>query len=509
MKKVLIAGMFSVTGLFLLSGCSDSDSSTPVPTPTPTPPTVDKNLGGLVWDNYTTVDAGGSGALPADATNKDFLRCKACHGWDGKGADGGYVRRTSSGTRPNPTPGIGDISAKAIAGTVTTDEVYHVATGRLFSVEDQSMPNYFQDGGLTPEQADNVVSFLNTGDKITTFADMDILPNPVGYSFKGTTSAAAGATLYTANCASCHNAAGDAFPVDGKASIGIYMSGDGKYSEGFHKILYGVPGTSMTRAAAGSLTGQQAADILAYIQDTFSPDYYKGALVWDNWTTADAGGAGVLPAIATNKDFLRCKACHGWDGKGLAGGYVRRTATATRPNPDVTGDLTAKMGTVVAAEVLHDGTAISGIIGRAFDTEDQTMPDFTATEGLTAKQVADVVAFLNSGPKVTDHATLNIAANPVVYTFNGTNVVTGSILYSANCAGCHGVDGEAFLVDGKAGIGDYMDGDGKFSEGFNKIMYGVPGTSMTRKAAGNLTSQNAADILAYIQDQLGATFPTP
>lgn len=499
--KILIMGIISVLGLLFIAGCSSSSSGTAAT------PTVAATVasGGLVWDNWTTTEAGGAGALPSSATNKDFLRCKACHGWDGKGTDGGYVRRSATATRPNPTPTIGNISAKAMAGTVTTDDVFHVATGRLFSVENQSMPNYFQAEGLTATQASNVVDFLNNGPKVTSFVDMDIMPNPVGYSFKGSTSATTGATLYAANCETCHGAAGDSFPVDGKASIGIYMAGDGKYSEGFNKLLYGVPGTAMTRAAAGSLSPQQAADILAYVQDTFSPDYYKGGLIWDNWTTADADGAGALPAGAVDKDFLRCKACHGWDGKGLAGGYVRRSANATRPNPTATiGDLTTQMaaGTVVAADVEH-------VTGRAFSTQDQTMPDFTATGGLNDKQVADVVAFLNSGPKVTDHATLNIAVTPVAYTFTGTSAATGATLYAANCQTCHGTDGKNFSVDGKTGIGDYMSGDGKFSEGFNKIIYGVPGTSMTRKAVGNLTSQNAADILTYIQANLGTTFPTP
>ena len=313
MRKMLNLGLLSVASVLLMSGCNSSDSGTAAA------PSVAATVasGALVWDNWTTPEAGGTG-LPSSATNKDFLRCKACHGWDGKGADGGYVRRSATATRPNPTATIGNISAAAMAGTVTIDDVYHVATGRLFSTEDQSMPNYFQAEGLTATQAGNVVDYLNNGPKVTSFVDMDILPNPVGYSFKGATSATTGATLYTANCATCHGAAGDSFPVDGKASIGVYMSGDGKYSEGFNKILYGVPGTTMTRAASGSLSPQQAADILAYVQDTFAPNYYKGGLVWDNWTTADAGGAGVLPTGAVNKDFVRCKACHGWDGQGLA-----------------------------------------------------------------------------------------------------------------------------------------------------------------------------------------------
>ncbi len=234
---------------------------------------------------------------------------------------------------------------------------------------------------------------------------------------------------------------------------------------------------------------------------------FLGGLVWANYTKTDAGGSGALPPGAANKDFVRCKACHGWDGKGLAGGYVRRTANGTRPNPTAgIGDLTSKIGSVVANDVWHDGSQTSAIVGRDFATEDQTMPNYTLTGGLTARQAADVVAFLNSGPKVTDHATLDIVANPVAYTFVGTSAATGQTLYGSNCAGCHGADGLTIAI-GTGGLGGYFAGDGKYSEGFHKAIYGISGTAMTRAAVGNLTGQEAADILTYIQANIGGTFP--
>ena len=497
MRKIHNLGMISVVGLLFLSGCG---SSSPPPDTSAEPSLADRIASGaLVWENYTKTSAGGTGTNPSP-TSADYVRCKACHGWDGLGADGGYVRRSTSGdTRPNPTAGT-NLSSKV--GAVVAADVEHAA-GRLFSVEDGTMPNYIQTGGLTPTQVTNVVDFLNTGPKLTTFADLDTMPNPVGYSFKGSTSATAGATLYSANCAGCHGADGTDTTISG-VSLDAYFGSDGKYSEGFHKVMYGIANTSMTRVAAGSLTGQQTADILAYIQATFSPDYYKGGLVWENYTKTDAGGTGTNPS-PTSADYVRCKACHGWDGKGAAGGYVRRDDNnGTRPNPTAGTDLSVKMaaGTFVAAEVEHAA-------GRAFTTEDTTMPDYTATGGLNAKQVADVVAFLNSGPKVTDHATLDIVSNPAVYTFTGTSATAGATLYAANCEGCHGSDGAQRPGEPTDGLGAYFASDGKYSEGFHKMVYGISNTIMTRKAAGNLTSQETADILTYIQTNLGATFPTP
>ncbi len=200
---------------------------------------------------------------------------------------------------------------------------------------------------------------------------------------------------------------------------------------------------------------------------------------------------------ADHKDFVRCKACHGWDALGDNGGYVRRTANANRPEPIAGGDL-SPFGEEVDADVWHAG-------GRDFSTMDNTMPDYSLPEGLTDQQVADVVAFLNNGPKAGDVATLDTNANPVDYTFTGANTGSGATLYGANCAACHGADG---TLDQAVSLGVYFSSDGKYSEGFHKMIYGAGDAVMTRVAAGDLTADEARDILAYIQANLGTTFPT-
>ena len=64
---------------------------------------------------------------------------------------------------------------------------------------------------------------------------------------------------------------------------------------------------------------------LALAQDPPSVCVQQGALAWDNWTKGDSGGSDTLPDGETNGDYLRCKACHGWDVTGTEGGYVRRS----------------------------------------------------------------------------------------------------------------------------------------------------------------------------------------
>ena len=485
MKKLLVMFVLFAAILFLMVGCgggTSSDNDVGI--------TGDLYNGGLVWLNWTDTIAGGSGGLPDGAINKDFVRCKACHGWDAKGFNGGYVRRTASGTRPNPTAGT-DLTAAI--GSVVTDDVWYTA-GRTFTLEDTTMPAFDQAEGLTDQQVADVEAFLNNGPKIVDFATLDIATDPVTYTFTSP-DITNGATLFAASCSSCHPTV-DTAGVG--TALGPYFAKDGKYSEGFHKVVYGAGGDSvMTRTAMGDLTGQQAADILAYIQNSLMAA--AGGLGWLNWTDTIAGGSGALPAGAVNKDFVRCKACHGWDAKGSNGGYVRRTATGTRPNPTAGTDLTAAIGSVAADDVWHTA-------GRAFTTEDTTMPAFDQADGLTATQVANIVAFLNNGPKIGDYATLDTATNPVTYTFPASRkrgaaaVASGATLYAASCAGCHSAVDD--VVGGVAAtpLSPYFVKDGKYSEGFHKAYYGAGGAStMTREAIGNLTGQQVANILEYIQ----------
>jgi mono/diheme cytochrome c family protein len=235
--------------------------------------------------------------------------------------------------------------------------------------------------------------------------------------------------------------------------------------------------------------------ILILAGSTFSSDEggdpYKGGLIWSKWTDEVAGGSGYPEGFDSGKgDFLRCKACHGWDGMGANGGYVRRSAKDSRPNPTPGSDLSSKFGSVTAEEVLYSEK------GRKFSEYSKAMPDFGQKGGLTEQQVKDVVAFLNKGPKIGEFAALDTSTKPVAYTFKDPDTKAGESLYAANCASCHDADGNGSDMSLK----EYFSGDGKYSEGFHKAVYGAGGKSeMTREASGNLSGKQAADILAYIQ----------
>src|SRR5210317_283487 len=82
------------------------------------PPSAEVEQGALAYSNWTKTDAGGSGALPTGVDSQDYIRCKSCHGWDRIGTDGGYARRSREDSRPNAGAGDGDVTSRAIRGTI-------------------------------------------------------------------------------------------------------------------------------------------------------------------------------------------------------------------------------------------------------------------------------------------------------------------------------------------------------------------------------------------------------
>jgi hypothetical protein len=271
-----------------------------------------------------------------------------------------------------------------------------------------------------------------------------------------------------------------------------------------------------------------------------------GALAWDDWTKADAGGSG-MPAKEPLRDYVRCKSCHGWDRLGMDGGYVRRTRTAERPNAGLgDNDITSRniapgLGNfyhVTTDEVLHGG------IGRSFEdgsgswvvldadstVADKTAhsagftlgnqhPDFSATGTnaddivLTQDQVDCLVDFINFGDADPKFYFMDIdtSHDPVRYTINsGASSPAGQTFYEENCFSCHGNPAEDYNGDNgghpAGGMLAYLKGDGKFSEFVHKARWGIPDTIMTRLAIGTPDSQDMIDVMLYLQELLQSEF---
>jgi cytochrome c553 len=293
-------------------------------------------LGAHVYQNWTKDDAGGSG-MPAAEANADYLRCKACHGWDFMGTDGGYARRSRKDSRPNAGAGDGDATSRVISpimgghDPITADMITHDGTGRSYAdgsgswvplddahlaankaahaagyTEGNQHPELGANGVnaadtvLTQEQIDCVVEFLNFpgADPGAYFANIDPTQNPVLYTIVDTADAAAGEEFYDDNCSGCHGdpatdhqGANDGHPTGG---ILVYLGSDGKFSEFAHKAHWGVPDEIMTRGAMGSPTAADVANVMLYLQELGGTGFAVNPGLTGTWWNAARGGEGFV-----------------------------------------------------------------------------------------------------------------------------------------------------------------------------------------------------------------------
>jgi len=299
-------------------------------------------LGALAYDDWTSIDGGGSG-MPAGETVKDYLRCKSCHGWDRLGLNGGYVRRTRTADRPNA--GLGDIDRRSrdIAPGmgdyyhITAAEVLHESIGRAFedgsgswvtlgqnpTADDVAAhaqgytlgnqhPDFSSAGAnagdtvLTQDQVDCLVDFINWGDADPRFYFMyiDTQQNPVQYTIHSGASATAGETFYQQNCFGCHgDPATDHVGANGGEPAGgilAYLQGDGKYSEFVHKARWGIPDTAMTRAAMGTPDSQDMIDVMLWLQQQTQTAFWITSRISGTWWNPDRDGEGFLIDVASD-----------------------------------------------------------------------------------------------------------------------------------------------------------------------------------------------------------------
>ncbi len=260
-------------------------------------------MGGLAWDDWTKEDAGGTG-MPDGAADADYWRCKACHGWDQRGTDGGYVKRSRKEGRPNAGAGDSDQTSRDISFTtrtgapVTADMIFHAGTGRSFADgigswvaqdDDHSAANKaahsngytlgnqhpdFSTGGanaLTQEQADCLAEFLNFADAgwDAYFDAINPDTDPVLYTIRGDADAARGETFYTDVCFDCHgdpSEVGTPFDIEG-GGILDFLAETPHFSEFYNKVRWGHPDSLMTRDALGDPTALDVADIMLHLQE--------------------------------------------------------------------------------------------------------------------------------------------------------------------------------------------------------------------------------------------------
>ncbi|MBT8457871.1 MAG: hypothetical protein HKO95_04910 [Rhodobacteraceae bacterium] len=197
--------------------------------------------GGRLYDNwYATQDMDApENTHPAwptsnSRTGATTWRCKSCHGWDYRGADGKY----GTGSYETGIAGVMGYSGDAAAlEAVLRDHGYS---------EDM----------IPSEQSQYIAAFLAQGlDDMNAVIDFDTgeVPGDTGH----------GAAIFQTNCAACHGFDGRSLDW-GDADEPGYVGTEANANpwEVLHKIRNGHPGVEMTSLRAFDL--QDAVDVLAY-----------------------------------------------------------------------------------------------------------------------------------------------------------------------------------------------------------------------------------------------------
>jgi thiosulfate dehydrogenase len=207
--------------------------------------------GGLLYDTWWVVTGADQPAedhplwatqTTNTRTGADTWRCKECHGWDYKGADGAY----GSGSHLTGFPGILD------AATLPPDELLTWLSGEANADHDFS--------AVMDE-----VAF----DALVTFIQQEMLDTSSYVNSDGTVNGdpEAGQPLFVSVCARCHGEDGKTFNFgseDEPEYIGT-LATDNPW-EVFHKAAYGQPAQPMPGALALGWTPQEVADVVAYMQ---------------------------------------------------------------------------------------------------------------------------------------------------------------------------------------------------------------------------------------------------
>ncbi|MDH3715860.1 MAG: Ig-like domain-containing protein, partial [Gammaproteobacteria bacterium] len=401
-----------------------------------TPLFRDVVLGALAYDQWWQLDSGGAGRLPTGESAPDYVRCKSCHGWDQRGTDGGYVRRTRTQSRPNA--GLGDsntVSRNITHGGIGTDDVLHTGRGRSWADGSGSWgggaggfstgnlhPDFSAPDGLTAEQVANLVAFLNhSGARAeTVFEQMYVSEDPVTYVLNGAADAERGRDYYYAFCAGCHaDPSTDSTAITnnlpGAGGTLAFLAGDGKPSELMHKMRWGMPGTSMTREAMGYPTARDVADVLKYLED---PD------------AVPPPGAGDSPAVAAGraKYDIACAACHraaSYDTTGLYSDLAGRSGLLVA---NLGASDPAMAGITLTPQEIEDLAAfldsLSGVSFAANDDNASTQRDTAATIDVLANDIGTNLTVVAWDALTTQGGNVSCAAT-CVYTpptgYDGTD----------------------------------------------------------------------------------------
>ena len=479
-------GLLAVGGI--LAACSNAATSVAPPAaPTaaappeatvPPEPSGDPVRGGLLYDTWWVVLAseqeGGDGQEAQGPSNdhplwstqstntrtgSDTWRCKECHGWDYKGAEGAY----GSGSHYTGFPGLfGD-------GDLTSAEVVAMLKGS--TNPDHDFSTFMGEQDLT-----DLALFITQS-----LVDDDEFVTADGAS-RGDVSV--GEDRYGEVCVYCHGPEGNAinFASLGEPEFLGHVAADNSW-EFLHKVRFGQPGWPMPSGIRSGWTDEDVANVLAYSQ-TFptTAALSGGGPLYDKWWDAVGADApeGDHPLWATQttntrsgEDTWRCKECHGWDYQGAEGAYGSGSHFTGFPGVLASAQLSVEELTAWLTGGLNADHDFSAYLGEA--------------------EVGALVTFLreetyDSAPYISSDGT--VTGDPA----------RGKVKFERTCSACHGVDG-AELNFGSAEEPEYVgtiavDNPWEF---LHKDGFGHPGAPMPAGLALGYTLEDLANLLAYAQ----------
>ena len=491
-RSIFLVASVLAFALLILAACGGGGKEAPSPTDTPAsaeapaeqateapeapapaeeaqPELIGDPLrGGLLYDEWWPVL--GVDAPEADQalwatqdtnarSGADTWRCKECHGWDYKGADGVY----SSGSHATSFPGVLGAASQganyilgALMGDTNPDHDFSSVMDKqalidlsLFIAEDAADP-----------------SDIIGEDKAAIGGD-----------------AALGVDLFAETCADCHGPEGIAVNFHDVAEPEyVGTIGQDNPWEFTHKMRFGQPGeTEMPSALDLGWTREEQASVLAYAQSLpVARRVTEGGQLYDKWwaTVGAEAPTEYQPLWATQDtntrsgaDTWRCKECHGWDYKGADGVYSSGSHATGFPGIFGSADLEME-------ELLTwlDGTAnadhdFSGVLGE----EQLIMLATFMQEGMT-----NVSEFINDDKSVNGDAD------------------NGKILFNTGCKRCHGEDGTAinFGDEDETEFVGTVANDNPW-EFYHKASFGQPDEHMPAGLNFGWSPQDRADVLQY------------
>jgi mono/diheme cytochrome c family protein/ribosomal protein L37AE/L43A len=405
-----------------------------------------------LWATQTTNERSGA----------DTWRCKECHGWDYKGADGAY----GSGSHFTGFPGVFDSRDKAPADILAAMQ-----------------------GGTNPDHDFSTVMAEQDLIDLSLFLSQALIDDAelVDADAASTGDTDEGAILYGDVCIACHGPMGNAINfggIDEPEFLG-HLAPDNPW-EFIHKVRFGQPGWPMPSSISNGWSDDDVANVLAYAQ-TFSaePALSGGGQLYDSWWVVlgletPEEDQPLWAMQSTNErsgaDTWRCKECHGWDYKGADGAYGSGS------------HMTGFTGVLDSSSMSADDL-LAWLNGTTNPDHDFSIMDEAGLNAVVAflqQETTDISGFVND-----DMSVIGDPAN-------------GKEMFDGTCAACHGVDGK------KINFGDSEDPEylGTVAadnpwEFFHKASFGQPGAPMPAGLALGWSTEEIADLAAFAQ-----TLPT-